>query len=437
MRYVAFNLYNDSNDGAYELIQEIQDLARFLDCKVDLYISTDQRYLKEIYSKNNNIIPTRFERMPLDPPTIGNADADFAISEIMRISYGYWVNSIGISQALVRGAKYQSLFTGLISNIDLTGFSELVNRDLETNFLYVNGLPEHYPYYLLPSTGNLMSDPATGIKLSLMWKHLRHWDIHKYGWKFFNFRFENYEIRDDQFGAYLWYAWLNNQAIKLRPLPKDNPMLIHQRKNRLFNGAYESWRNTRLEKLVEILGKDWFKGKKILELATGHGHIGARLRDLGAQVTCTEGRLEHIDYLKQMYPDLKVIHLDQDKPWDLKDQFDLIIHWGVLYHLDNWEDDLKSALAHGGIIALETEVADSDDPTFEIKVDEVGYDQALNGKGTRPSAAKIEAKFKELGATAVRYDDESLNSQVHTYNWRVKETKTWTIGHRRFWVVRK
>ena len=39
-----------------------------------------------------------------------------------------------------------------------------------------------------------------------------------------------------------------------------------------------------------------------------------------------------------------------------KKKFDLILHLGTLYHVENWRNDLKCALRHGDLMILETMV---------------------------------------------------------------------------------
>lgn len=174
-----------------------------------------------------------------------------------------------------------------------------------------------------------------------------------------------------------------------------------------FQGHYAGWRNKRISKIQNIFGKSFFKNKKILELGCGLGDIGIHFKSLGAHVTFAEGRHNNILEFNQKYPLEKIIELNQNDAWSLNEKFHIIIHWGVLYHLDNWQQDLKSALNHTNLLFLESEVSDSDDPNFEIKVDEESekYDQSLTGKGSRPSAQYIEKVLSECGATFTRYDD--------------------------------
>jgi SAM-dependent methyltransferase len=211
----------------------------------------------------------------------------------------------------------------------------------------------------------------------------------------------------------------------------------------LFEGTYDGWRTNRINKLIQVLGEDYFKGKSVLELACGYGHTGKHLREvLGANLTFAEGDGDFIESIKGNNPDSEVIQLDQDKPWDLEKKFDAIIHWGVLYHLDDWQQDLECALKHTDVIFLESEVADSDDPTYEYKFDDhEGYDQALNTKATRASASFIESVLEKNGFKYTRYDDVDINCENHRYDWVVSNNPSnntpTSYGLRRFWIAEK
>jgi SAM-dependent methyltransferase len=212
-------------------------------------------------------------------------------------------------------------------------------------------------------------------------------------------------------------------------------------KSELFQGTYVEWRKTRIRKIEKIFGKDFFENKSILELGCGYGHIGKYFQEtLKSKVTFCEGKEFFIDEIKRNNSDSEVITLDQDKPWDLNRKFDIVIHWGVLYHLDNWQQDLICAMKHSDLIFLESEVCDSDDENYEFKLDDHnGYDQALNKKATRPSASFIEKIIVQNDFSFERYDDADINHSKHRYDWVVKN-KTENLndyGKRRFWVVKK
>lgn len=236
---------------------------------------------------------------------------------------------------------------------------------------------------------------------------------------------------------------LNAKQERLERMAKGPIDITSSSPNTLFEAGsgnhYNLWRKNRLNKLYEILGgRDWFKDKLILELAAGHGHVGRELQELGAIVVFSDGSEENVEEIKKRCKEnTEIFFIDQDEPWNLNRKFDLVIHWGVLYHLDNWEQDLKTALEHASLLCLETEVCDSDDPAHELKVPEHWYDGAKHGIGSRPSPAKIEKFLFEHNKKFVRYDDSSLNAHYHHYDWPIQNTKEAPGGQRRFWFIRE
>ena len=58
-------------------------------------------------------------------------------------------------------------------------------------------------------------------------------------------------------------------------------------KNSLY---HSSWQQNRIDFMVSKYSKDFFAGKKILELGAYNGYIGAYFNTLGAEVHCLEGR---------------------------------------------------------------------------------------------------------------------------------------------------
>jgi SAM-dependent methyltransferase len=209
------------------------------------------------------------------------------------------------------------------------------------------------------------------------------------------------------------------------------------RENYFNHGPQTDWNLKRLTKLVEVLGgEEWLRGKKVLDVGCGHGENGKALRTSGADVTFTDGREVHIGFLKEEGLDAFV--MDQDKEWTVEGQFDLIVHWGVLYHLNNWKQDVKCALDHAPLVCLETEIWDTDEPTFEHKRGESDhYDQALNGTGTVLSAKCFEEYLTSLGATFTRFDDEDLDSHSMVYSWKEGSRPGFVMGQRRFWLIER
>jgi hypothetical protein len=203
---------------------------------------------------------------------------------------------------------------------------------------------------------------------------------------------------------------------------------------------YVDWRNTRINKLEQVYGKGYFYNLNVLEVGAGSGSIGKFLREeWGAKVTFTEGRPELAQRIKNNNPGAEVYQIDHDKEWELGKRFKIIIHWGLLYNLDNWKQDLTSAVRHldlGGQLCLESEIMDHPDD-IEIKREEPTShdDQSLNGLGTQPTATAVEKHLRKLNLDFKRYDDTDLNSGFHHYDWVSVGGKKCGSGQRRFWIA--
>ena len=211
--------------------------------------------------------------------------------------------------------------------------------------------------------------------------------------------------------------------------------------NERFTGHYEYWRAKRVTTIVEHYGESWFKGKSILELGCGYGDIGYVLMTLGAQVTFAEGRAENCDYLRRKFPNNKVYFMNCENEWPfaVDSHFDMVLHMGLLYHLDNMWFVLDRACTCSDHVVLETEVSDSEDENYILKIQEntEGWDQSLMGRGSRPSGPCVEKHLRELGWKYQRVTDARCNAQFHVYDWEVTNTGTWRNGLRRFWFCEK
>lgn len=151
----------------------------------------------------------------------------------------------------------------------------------------------------------------------------------------------------------------------------------------MFGGHYHEWRARRIRKIIKIIGRERLTRLEVLELGCGHGDIGIALWQAGAKVTFSDARQEHLDEIKQRYPGIakkkRLIQIDQENCWSLDRRFDLIVHFGLLYHVRNWPLSLDCSLAHADAMLLEKY------PTATIPIMWQWY-----GKEgmTKPSAAK-------------------------------------------------
>jgi ubiquinone/menaquinone biosynthesis C-methylase UbiE len=204
----------------------------------------------------------------------------------------------------------------------------------------------------------------------------------------------------------------------------------------MFAGHYNTWRESRINGLQKYISPSFFKGKTLLELGCGYADIGIEFDKLGAKVTCSDARKEHLDIVNQRYPHLGTVLIDADNMNGLEN-YDIILHWGLLYHLNEIEQHLAKIAKHCHVLLLETEIADSNDPDFYIKVQEDGYDQAFNKFGIRPSPAYVEKILTQNGFKYKRIEDPVVNSQYHFYDTEITNTNTWKSRLRKFWICWK
>jgi hypothetical protein len=204
---------------------------------------------------------------------------------------------------------------------------------------------------------------------------------------------------------------------------------------------FEDWNQKRLDKIIKIFGKNWFFSKKILELGACHGNVGLELIKLGALVYFTDARQENLNRIKEK--NIRV--LDQNYPYDLKMKFDLIIHMGVLNHLENWKQDLKCALSHSDKMILESLVLGKKqkDYCLDDNKNNLKY-SSFNSKNSYFTQESVEKEIKKIGFNFIRMDDKNLNSYSNTlnliYDWTYEEEnnnfKIPTMK-RRMWLVTK
>jgi hypothetical protein len=208
-----------------------------------------------------------------------------------------------------------------------------------------------------------------------------------------------------------------------------------------FFWYYAEWRARRLAFILRHYGVDYFLGKSVLELGAGYGDIGNTFATLGGKVTCMEGRKRNVQMIRKRFPYLTAIHADLNEDSSLPEtNFQIVVHMGLLYHLRDHVASLRQACAYAEKdLILETEVSDSDDPNFvqSVKEDSGWYDQALDGKGIRPSSANVELVLKQEGFEFTRFDDPFLNAEIHRYDWSVTNSGKWESGLRRFWLCKR
>lgn len=239
------------------------------------------------------------------------------------------------------------------------------------------------------------------------------------------------------------------------------PFFLENNMRLLF---HNEWNEKRLEKTVSIFGKKWFFGKKILELGACHGDFGYELLKLGSRVTFTDARVSNLKPLYEKVSLLNfspdIVQLDQEQLYNLQQKFDLIIHFGVLYNLKNWKQDLKCALSHSNVMLLETLVVPERGIVDEQRKSKINDYSSFCGVSSFFTEETVEKELKQLGCNFLKIKDPDLNCKgwdynthiYHLYDWELEDYNNgyyskidgniidgiFTHVHfRRFWIVLK
>lgn len=198
---------------------------------------------------------------------------------------------------------------------------------------------------------------------------------------------------------------------------------------------HPEWQINRINFIIDLYGKDFFRNKRILELAPCNGFIGNYFQELQSEVKCIEGRHENLLSIKDNYPNLNVIQFDLDTPDWTFGSWDIIINFGLLYHLQNYhEQHLINCIKNCKLLFLESVIFDSHDAEIFYR-NEHGFDQSLTGLGGTPSTKWIEDVLQKCNCNYTKYSSSSLNGGPHYYDWIDKNSKILDCHARRFWII--
>jgi len=209
---------------------------------------------------------------------------------------------------------------------------------------------------------------------------------------------------------------------------------------------YTSWNRSRIHTILNYYGENFFRGKKMLEIGCGWADIGAYFESIGADVTVSDAREEHINVIKHRHPNLKCKVVDSENTvWSYDEpQYDAIIHFGLLYHLQNPSENLKMVCERCDNLIIETEVLDSDDPyNIIFKREETiwengAWGMANSGIGSLPSYAWVERELSENNMEVTPIPNPSTaNAESHRYDWPRVNANVFVSAQRAMWFCKK
>ena len=202
-----------------------------------------------------------------------------------------------------------------------------------------------------------------------------------------------------------------------------------------IDSGYIEWQINRLNFVINMYGENFFHNKKILELGSYQGGVTQMFNNLGAKITGVEASTSNINFARDKYPHLTFIQEDCDTAeWKFDDHYDIIIHWGLLYHLDKIKDSIVSCLKHTSLLLLETIVLDKTNSEKMSAVEDTTLpDQSIHGLGSRPTVKYVEDILDENKVVYKRHDNSSLNSKYQPhYDEPIGNTGK---QYRKFWTI--
>jgi hypothetical protein len=151
-------------------------------------------------------------------------------------------------------------------------------------------------------------------------------------------------------------------------------------------------------KHLDSLGLDLF-GKKVIEFGAGIGDHTYFYLLKNCDILSTDARPELVKFIENRFGNKTMvinIESDIDKILNLP-KFDIIHCYGLLYHISNPEEFLKSLRDKASLLILETCVSSDSIPPGPNTVNENKNDptQAFSGIGSRPSRDWIFNILKE------------------------------------------
>jgi SAM-dependent methyltransferase len=119
----------------------------------------------------------------------------------------------------------------------------------------------------------------------------------------------------------------------------------------------------------------------------GVGYFSGVLQDLGLRVSAADGRADNVTEARARYPqvDFHVADAEDPLPSDIG-TFDLVLCFGLLYHLENPLRAMRNLRTLTGKVLLLESLCLPDDQPFLLLLDEpLGEDQSLRAVSCYPS----------------------------------------------------
>ena len=193
---------------------------------------------------------------------------------------------------------------------------------------------------------------------------------------------------------------------------------------------YDEWTKKRIYAIRGWFEKDWFSRKNVLEMGACHGDVGIELMKLGANVTFSDVRMEHMQEIPSKIGfEPNMICINNNEDYTLNKKYDLILHMSLLCHITNWKQDLKRVVNSAEYVILET-IVNPEIDAIDLVLPSDNHHYADNNTGRAYiTEQSIKNHLMNLGCAVVELHPENTDYNWidrwtmvrHLYNWNYDE----------------
>jgi 2-polyprenyl-3-methyl-5-hydroxy-6-metoxy-1,4-benzoquinol methylase len=232
--------------------------------------------------------------------------------------------------------------------------------------------------------------------------------------------------------AFGWHLCLTSEAVEVAPDPPASAPSFVCVRHRPFaseplpeGGGTETFDTPEALKLnqarlahLQSLGLT-LSNRSVLDVGCGVGHLAQFFVKQNCRVVCLDGRSENVDSLRTRYPGLEAHVANVETDLSRFGRFDIVLCYGLLYHLENPLAALRNiAAVCDDLLLLETIVCDHDQPILLLDDETKTYSQALRGVGSRPSPRFVVTALDRVGFPLIYKPRVPPDHPDFRYEWR-------------------
>jgi len=208
---------------------------------------------------------------------------------------------------------------------------------------------------------------------------------------------------------------------------------------------HPDWQINRINFIITKYYQYFAKSNDLVNMGALYGDLSFLIKQKFSHISCLneEGREKNIITGTKKYQDFEWSQINyEDCDLNNLTKADIVFNMGLFYHLNptRAKDVLLASINRAKkIVFFETEVIDCDNESCFLTTSGTvnDEDQALSEKEIKPSISLINDVLEEAGYDYDFIQSPELNGGIHTYDWKIKNKKTWKRGRRKFWVIKK